>query len=80
MPKRSPSPLAQPDPKHPKMAAPTLTSQLLIKRLSPHATLPTRGSAFAAGLDLYACGPPPPSSFLLCRCYLCHAVRLASPC
>lgn len=27
---------------------------LLIKKLSPHARLPTRGSAFAAGYDLYA--------------------------
>jgi len=28
-------------------------SRLLIKRLSPKATLPTRGSALAAGYDLY---------------------------
>lgn len=37
---------------------PTLTSTsqppLLIKKLSPKATTPTRGSAFAAGYDLYS--------------------------
>jgi len=34
----------------------TSTSQppLLVKKLSPDATIPTRGSAFAAGYDLYA--------------------------
>ncbi|CDZ98483.1 dutp pyrophosphatase [Phaffia rhodozyma] len=36
------------------MSAPATTSQLLIKRLSPKATLPTRGSPFSAGLDLYS--------------------------
>jgi dUTP pyrophosphatase len=39
-------------------AVPTLTSTsqppLLIKKLSENATTPTRGSAFAAGYDLYA--------------------------
>ena len=29
--------------------------QLLVKRLSENATLPTRGSALAAGYDLYRC-------------------------
>ena len=28
-----------------------------IKKLNPKATIPTRGSAFAAGCDLYACLP-----------------------
>ena len=28
-----------------------------IKKLNPKATTPTRGSAFAAGCDLYACLP-----------------------
>lgn len=32
---------------------PTPTSNLLIKRLSEKAKLPTRGSALAAGYDLY---------------------------
>ncbi|EXJ54425.1 dUTP pyrophosphatase [Cladophialophora yegresii CBS 114405] len=40
---------------------PKLTSTshppLLIKKLSPNATTPTRGSAFAAGYDLYASKP-----------------------
>lgn len=36
------------------MAGPVTTSHLLIKRLSERATLPTRGSAYAAGLDLYS--------------------------
>ena len=31
------------------------TSNLLIKRLSEKAKLPTRGSALAAGYDLYRC-------------------------
>lgn len=35
--------------------APPPTSSLLIKRLSDKARLPTRGSAFAAGYDLYRC-------------------------
>lgn len=39
-------------------AVPKLTSTsqppLLVKKLSPDATIPTRGSAFAAGYDLYA--------------------------
>jgi dUTP pyrophosphatase len=37
----------------------TTTSQppLLVKKLSPNATTPTRGSAFAAGYDLYASKP-----------------------
>lgn len=55
------SPSDQPPPsKKPRIqdmstaAIPASTSQLLIKRLSPKATLPTRGSAFAAGLDLYS--------------------------
>jgi len=30
---------------------------LAVKRLRPSATLPTRGSAEAAGLDLYSCDP-----------------------
>ncbi|THH05483.1 hypothetical protein EW145_g4756, partial [Phellinidium pouzarii] len=36
------------------VAAPPPTSQLLIKRLSDKAKLPTRGSPFAAGYDLYS--------------------------
>jgi dUTP pyrophosphatase len=32
-----------------------MTDRLLIKRLVPHSILPTRGSRYAAGLDLYAC-------------------------
>ncbi|KEF55018.1 deoxyuridine 5'-triphosphate nucleotidohydrolase [Exophiala aquamarina CBS 119918] len=40
---------------------PKLTSNsqppLLVKKLSPDATIPTRGSAFAAGYDLYASKP-----------------------
>ncbi len=32
---------------------PAPTSTLLIKRLSPQARLPTRGSALSAGYDLY---------------------------
>lgn len=39
------------------VAGPSFTSQLLIKKLAPNAILPTRGSAFAAGLDLYSCVP-----------------------
>lgn len=42
-------------------SVPTLSSTshppLLIKKLSPEATTPTRGSAFAAGYDLYASRP-----------------------
>jgi len=41
----------------PSAAVPTptpLTQPLLVKKLSEHATTPTRGSAFAAGYDLYA--------------------------
>lgn len=34
-------------------AGTSLTSNLLIKRLSEKAKLPTRGSALAAGYDLY---------------------------
>jgi len=39
--------------------APSTESQppLLIKKLSPHATTPTRGSALSAGYDLYAAAP-----------------------
>jgi dUTP pyrophosphatase len=33
---------------------PNSQTPLLIKKLSPKATTPTRGSAFAAGYDLYA--------------------------
>lgn len=39
-------------------SAPPPTSQLLIKKLSDKARLPTRGSAFAAGYDLYRYGGP----------------------
>lgn len=42
----------------PSAAVPKLSSTsqppLLIKKLSPKATTPTRGSAFAAGYDLYS--------------------------
>ena len=31
------------------------TCVLIVKRLTEHATLPTRGSAHAAGYDLYRC-------------------------
>jgi dUTP pyrophosphatase len=34
-------------------ALPAPPGGLLIKRLAPNAKLPTRGSAFAAGYDLY---------------------------
>lgn len=53
----SPTPLpAQPPSASIKMTvdAAAAPSKLLIKRLSARATLPTRGSPFAAGLDLYA--------------------------
>jgi dUTP pyrophosphatase len=40
----------------PKLS-PTSQPPLLIKKLSPNATTPTRGSAFAAGYDLYASQP-----------------------
>ena len=30
-------------------------AQVKIKKLDPNATIPTSGSAFAAGYDLYAC-------------------------
>jgi hypothetical protein len=40
----------------PMLAAPT--PKLLIRRLTQEATLPTRGSPFAAGLDLYSSVPP----------------------
>ncbi|KAI1100486.1 dUTP diphosphatase [Jackrogersella minutella] len=48
-----------PAPTEPTMATSTPTTleqspPLLIKKLSPTAKLPTRGSAFAAGYDLYA--------------------------
>lgn len=39
----------------PSVTAPK--DHLLVKRLSPSATLPTRGSALAAGYDLYASAP-----------------------
>ena len=39
------------------------SSNLLIKRLSDKAKLPTRGSAYAAGYDLYRCAHFP--SFIL---------------
>ncbi|KIX05092.1 deoxyuridine 5'-triphosphate nucleotidohydrolase [Rhinocladiella mackenziei CBS 650.93] len=44
------------DPNGPAVPQLTSASQppLLIKKLSPDATTPTRGSAFAAGYDLYA--------------------------
>jgi len=35
-------------------AAPVLATNLLVKRLSEKATIPTRGSALAAGYDLYS--------------------------
>lgn len=38
----------------PKMAAAVQTPRLLVKKLSDKARLPTRGSAFAAGYDVYA--------------------------
>src|ERR1700742_2077298 len=40
----------------PKLSS-TSQPPLLIKKLSPDATTPTRGSAFAAGYDLYASKP-----------------------
>jgi dUTP pyrophosphatase len=54
----SPSSTVEPSVKLPKMttgldSAPF--TQLLIKRLSDKARLPTRGSSHAAGYDLYAC-------------------------
>ena len=47
------------------VAVPTTppSSNLLIKRLSDKAKLPTRGSAYAAGYDLYRCAHFP--SFIL---------------
>ncbi|ROT37318.1 dUTP pyrophosphatase [Sodiomyces alkalinus F11] len=39
---------------HPKMATSEQAPPLLVKKLSDKARLPTRGSAFAAGYDLYA--------------------------
>lgn len=37
--------------------APTAVPPLLVQKLAPTATTPTRGSAFAAGYDLYASAP-----------------------
>ena len=34
-----------------------LTANIPIKKLDPNATIPTYGSAYAAGADLYACIP-----------------------
>ncbi len=37
-----------------KLEAPETTAgSLLVRKLSPHATIPTRGSSMAAGYDLY---------------------------
>lgn len=41
----------------PAVTSLTTAPPLLIKKLSPAARLPTRGSAFAAGYDLYASRP-----------------------
>lgn len=38
----------------PAVAPVSASPPLLIKKISPNATTPTRGSAFAAGYDLYA--------------------------
>ena len=38
----------------PAIAPSSASPPLLIKKISPNATTPTRGSAFAAGYDLYA--------------------------
>lgn len=43
-------------PTMPQVAAPTIPP-LLVQKLGPDATTPTRGSAFAAGYDLYASTP-----------------------
>lgn len=50
--KRPASPLDSSKPS--KMSHQTPVANLLIKRLSPTAQLPTRGSSLAAGYDLYA--------------------------
>ncbi len=39
----------------PKKSRPAADQTLQVKRLSDKATLPTRGSPFAAGYDLYRC-------------------------
>jgi len=37
--------------------APSAIAPLLVQKLAPTATIPTRGSAFAAGYDIYASAP-----------------------
>ena len=39
--------------KKPKLEEYTQNPSLMVKRLSEHATIPTRGSSHAAGYDLY---------------------------
>lgn len=46
-----------PAPNAPIVPLPTTAPALLIKKLVTAATIPTRGSAFAAGYDLYAAAP-----------------------
>lgn len=41
----------------PIVPLPTAAPPLMVKKLVPEATVPTRGSAFAAGYDLYAAAP-----------------------
>ena len=36
-----------------------MTANIKVKKLNPNATLPTYGSAYAAGADLYACMDTP---------------------
>jgi dUTP pyrophosphatase len=54
MSKRPASPIAPTKPAKMPATAPPASAGLLIKRLSPTAQLPTRGSSLAAGYDLYA--------------------------
>ena len=39
------------------LPTPSAAPPLLVKKLSPNARTPTRGSAYAAGYDLYAAKP-----------------------
>lgn len=46
-----------PEPTSPSVSKLSAEPPLLVKKLSPDASIPTRGSAFAAGYDIYASRP-----------------------